>query len=160
VLELGKSGSHGTGKGVLPVLSEETVVATLQASNWKEAATAQVGERSWTFRRQGGRDLTGRWTVDPEDAVRLQAHQESYWTGSWSVTLDGRAVEVASASRWKGTHRYASGGRPLAESGTTGGWNPRPTLTPSSELPLDHAVFLLWFELLLSRRSAAATAAV
>ena len=28
------------------------------------------------------------------------------------------------------------------------------------ELPLDHAVFLLWFELLLSRRSAAATAAV
>jgi hypothetical protein len=160
VLELGKSGSHGTERGTVPVLSGDAVVATLRASNWKEAATAQVGERSWVFRRAGGRELVGRWPVDPEDAVRLRAHQDSYWKGSWSVTLDGRPVEVTTASRWKGTHRYTAGGRPLAESGTTGGWNPRPTLTASEELPLDHAVFLLWFELLLGRRSAAAAATV
>jgi hypothetical protein len=104
VLELGKSGAHGTERGTVPVLSGDAVVATLRASNWKEAAAAQVGDRSWVFRRAGG--------------------------------------------------------RPLAESGTTGGCNPRPTLTPSAELSLDHAVFLLWFELLLGRRSAAAAAAV
>ena len=60
MLELGKSGSHGLARGTLPVLSGDAVVATLHASNWKEAATAEVGERSWVFRRAGGRELTGR----------------------------------------------------------------------------------------------------
>jgi hypothetical protein len=159
VLELGKSGSHGTERGTLPVLSGGAVVATLQASNWKEAATAQVEDRSWVFARAGNRKLTGRWAADPEDAVRLRAEQVSYWRGTWRVELDATAVEVATASRWKGTHRYTAGGRPLAESGTTGGWSPRPTLTAQPDVPLDHAVFLLWFELVLSRRSTAAAAA-
>jgi hypothetical protein len=160
VLELGKSGSHGTAKGTVPVLSGDAVVATLHASNWKEAATAQVGERSWAFHREGGRELTGRWTADPQDVVRLGAHQVSYWKGSWTMELDGTEVEVASTSWWKNTHRFSSGGRQLADSGTTGGWSPRPTLTPRSDLALDHAVFLLWFELVLTRRTAAAAAAV
>jgi hypothetical protein len=159
VLELGKSGSHGTGKGTLPVVSGDAVVATLHASNWKEAATAQVGERAWVFRRHGARELTGRWAADPEDAVRLRATQVSYWTGRWTVDLDGTAADIANTSWWKGTHRFTAGGRLLAESGVTGGWNPRPTLTPAADLPLDHAVFLLWLELVLSRRSAAAAAA-
>jgi hypothetical protein len=159
VLELGKSGSQGTGKGTIPVLSDGAVVATLHASNWKEAATAEVGERSWVFRRQGSRELTGRWAADPEDAVRLRARQVSYWKGSWSVELDGAPVEVVTASWWKGTHRFVAGGRPLAESGSTGGWSPRPTLTVQGDLPLDHAVFLLWFGLILARRTAAAAAA-
>jgi hypothetical protein len=158
VLELGKSGSHGTGKGTIPVLSDGAVVATLHASNWKEAATAEVGERSWVFRRQGGRELVGRWAADPEDAVRLRAHQVSYWKGRWTLTLDGTAVEAATSSSWKGTHRYTAAGRPLAESGSAG-WSQRPTLTVPGDLPLDHAVFLLWFELVLGRRSAAAAAA-
>ena len=160
MLELGKSGSHGTPRGTVPVLSAETVVATLQASNWREAARAEVRETSWVFRRDGGRALIGRWAADPEDAVRFRAHQDSYWKGGWSMTLDGLPVEVATASRWKGTHRFLADGRQVAESGTTGGWNPRPTLVPSSELSLDHAVFLLWFELLLGRRAAAVAAAV
>jgi hypothetical protein len=157
VLELGKSGSHGTGRGTVPVLSDGVVVATLHASNWKEAATAEVGERSWVFRRQGGRELVGRWAVEPDGAVRLRARQVS-WKGSWTVELDGATVEVATASRWKGTHRYTREGRVLAESGSTGGWSRRQTLT-MHDLPLDHAVFLLWFELVLGRRSAAAAAA-
>ena len=59
MLELGKNGSHGTAKGTLPVLSDGAVVASLHASNWKESATAEVGERSWVFGR-AGRELTGR----------------------------------------------------------------------------------------------------
>jgi hypothetical protein len=159
VLELGKSGSHGTESGTVPVLSGDAVVATLRASNWREAATARVAERSWVFRRDGNRELVGRWAAEPEDAVRLRAHQDSHWKGSWTVTLDGTAVEVETTSWWKNTHRFTAGGRPLAESGTTGRWNPRPTLTPSPELSLDHAVFLLWFELVLGRRAMAAAAA-
>jgi hypothetical protein len=158
VLELGKSGTHGTVKGTLPVLADGVVVATLRASNWKEVATAEVGSRSWAFSNRG-RELTGRWEAEPEDAVRLRARQESYWKGTWSVELDGMPVEVASTSRWKSTHRFSSGGRQLAESGTTGCWHPQPTLTADPSVPLDSQVFLLWLEFVLERRNAAAVVA-
>ena len=158
MLELGKSGTHGAEKGTRPVLSDGAVVATLHASNWKEAATAHVGERSWVFGKVDG-ELTGRWAAEPEEAARLRARQLSYWKGTWSVELDGVPVEMATASVWRGTHRWSAGGRQLAESGRTGGWNPQPTLTADPGLPLDSQVFLLWLELLMMRRSAAAAAA-
>jgi hypothetical protein len=157
VLELGKSGSHGTERGTVPVLSDGAPVATLRASNWKEAATAEVAGRSWVFRRAGGRELTGRWAADLEDAVRLRARQVSTWKGSWTVELDGTPGEVVPASRWKGTHRFLVAGRVVAESGTSG-WSARPTLSTQPGLTLDHAVFLLWFGLVLGRRAAAAAA--
>jgi hypothetical protein len=160
VLELGRAGSSGVGKGVVPVLAGDAVVATLRASNWKEAAAAEVGDRAWVFQRAGSRALTGRWAADPEDAVRVRAQQVSAWKGTWAVDLDGAPVEVESASRWKSSHRFRSGGQVLAESGTTGRWSARPTLSVEPGLPLDHAVFLLWFELVLGRRFAAAAAAV
>ncbi|MCZ2828497.1 hypothetical protein O2W14_06585 [Modestobacter sp. VKM Ac-2986] len=159
MLELGKSASHDLPKGTVPVLEGDAVVATLHASNWKESATAEVAGRSWVFGK-AGRELAARWAVDPEDAVRLRARQTSYWNGTWTAELDGMTVEVTSASRWKGTHRYTVDGRQLAESDTTGSWNPRPTLTTAPDLSLDHAVFLLWVELVLGRRWAAAAAAV
>jgi hypothetical protein len=158
VLELARSGSHGAPKGTLPVLADGAVVGTLRASNWREAATAQVGERDWVFSKRG-RELTGRWSADPEDAVRLRARQASFWKGTWTVDLDGVPLEATVASRWKGTHRYSTGGRQVAESGTTGGWSPRPTLTATADLSLDAQVFLLWLEFVLSRRNAAAAAA-
>jgi hypothetical protein len=158
VLELGRSGSHGLPKGTVPVLSGEAVVATLQASHWKEAATAQVGERSWDYRKRDG-ELIARWAEEPADAVRLRARKISFWRGEWAVDLAGLQLQMTSASRWKGTHRYSTAGRQVAESGTTGGWSPRPTLTATDELPLDHLVFLLWVEFVLRRRDAAAAAA-
>ena len=119
-----------------------------------------MGGRSWVYSRQGGRELVARWAIDPADAVRLRARQESYWKGTWTVELDGTTVEVVTASMWKGTRRYLAGGRQLAESGTTGAWSSRPTLTAQPELAVDHAVFLLWGELVLGRRAAAVAAAV
>ena len=159
MLELGKSGSHGLARGTLPVLSGDAVVATLHASNWKEAATAEVGERSWVFRRAGGRELTGRWSADPADAVRLRAHQASFLRGTWTMDLEGIPVDAAVASWWKGSYRFSTGGEPLAETGPVNGWSMRSRLEPQPRLCLDHAVFLLWFQLVLSRRSAATAAA-
>ena len=158
MLELGKSGTHGTGKGTVPVLEDGALVATLQASNWKESATADVAGRVWTFRRVSNRELTGRWALDPDDTARVSARQKSYWKNTWTARLDTLAVEVAAVSWWKAPRRYRAGDRLLAESGTTGGWTPRPTLTVQPGLPLDHAVFLLWFELVLSRRAMTAAA--
>ena len=157
MLELGRSGSHGAEKGTLPVLADGAVVAILRASNWREAATAEFGARSWAFSKRG-RELTGRWSAEPEDAVRLRARQESFWKGTWSMDLDGVPVEVASASRWKGTHRFSAAGRQLAESGRARGWTPKPTITADRSLPLDAQVFLLWWEFVMMRRSAAAAA--
>jgi hypothetical protein len=158
VLEIGKPGSADVGKGVTPVLRDGSVVATLRASSWKEAAGARVGDRSWIFAKEKGA-LTGRWEQDPEDAVRLRARQTSWWKGTWTVELEGTTVDVETVSRWKTAHRYLSGGRTVAESGTTGGWSPRPTLTTDDSLLLDHLVFLLWLEVVISRRNNAAMTA-
>ena len=154
MLELGKAGSAGTEKGVLPVLRDGSVVATLRASSWKEAATAVVGDREWLFSKNK-RELSGRWAAEPEGAVRLRAWQTSFWKGTWAAELDGTPVEVQSTSWWKGTRRYLAGGRQVAESGTTGGWSPRTTLIADDALPVDQQVFLLWLELVITRRNTA-----
>ncbi len=158
MLVLGKAGSAGTEKGISPVLRDDVVVATVRASKWKEAATAVVGNREWVFVK-AERELTGRWSADPEGTARLRARQASWWRGTWEADLEGTAVRSEVVSRWKGGHRYLSGGRVIAETGTTGGWSPRPTLTADESLPLDQQVYLLWLALVMSRRDEAATTA-
>ena len=159
MLELGKAGTLGYPKGELPVLRDGSAVAVLRASNWKEAATAVVGERVWVFSKRKG-ELTGRWAAEPQDTARLRAAQESFWKSTWTLDLEGRLVEMHNASLWRGTHRYLSSGQQVAESGTTGRWSPRPTLTAPDALPLHQQVFLLWMELVLSRRNAAVAGGV
>jgi hypothetical protein len=158
MLEVGKAGTAGVGKGVLPVLADGAVVATLRSHSWKEAATAVVGKQEWVFARRG-RELTGRWAAEPEDAARLRARQTSWWKGTWEADLEGTAVEVQTASLWKGTHRFVLDGKVVAESGTASGWSQRPTLTTSGELPLSGQVFLLWLEMVVRRRNSSAVAA-
>ena len=159
MLELGKRGSHGTPKGTVPVLEGGVVVATLHASNWKEAATADVQGRGWAFRRNGNRELVGRWAADPQDAVRVRAHQDSYWRQTWTLDLEGAVVQGEPVSRWTGGHRFTSGGQLLAQSGRAGRWSWTPTLDTHPPLALDHAVFLLWMAVVLTNRAAAAAAA-
>ena len=62
------SPAHGSRDG--------SVVATLRASDWKESATAVVGDREWVFSKRKG-ELTGRWAAEPEGAAledRLAAY--------------------------------------------------------------------------------------
>jgi hypothetical protein len=158
VLELGKAGSAGVVKGALPVLRNGVVVAQLRASNWRESATAVVGNREWVFAREKG-TLTGRWAAEPAGTARLRARQTSWWKGTWEADLEGVPVAVTSLSTWKGTHRFVSSGRTVGESGSTGGWSPRPTLACEESVPLDSQVFLLWLELVISRRNQAAVGA-
>jgi hypothetical protein len=157
VLEVGKAGTAGTEKGVVPILRDGAVVATLRSSAWKEAATATIGAREWVFARAEG-VLTGRWAVDPDGVTRLTARQTSSWKSTWGLDLEGIPVEMTTASTWKGTHRYSTGGSTVAESGSTGGWSPRPTLSAGAELPLHHQVFMLWLEVVISRRNTAVIA--
>ena len=154
MLVLGKAGSAGTEKGVSPVLRDDVVVATVRASNWKEAATAVVENREWVLARDG-RELVGRWPVDPAGTARLRARQASWWRGTWDVDLEGLVLQGARASLWRSALRYTDGDRQVALGGTTGGWSPRPILTADVPLPLHQQVFLLWVELVLARRDAA-----
>jgi hypothetical protein len=159
MLELGKPGSTGT-TGEAPVLRDGSVVAALRASHWTESATVLVGDRAWVFAKQKG-SLTGRRSADPDGTARFRARQASWWKGSWTVDLEGTAVEVEKVSAWRSEHRHTSGGREVARSGSTGGWSPRPTLTADDGLGLDQQVFLLWLELVVNRRNQAAmTAAI
>ena len=157
MLELGRTGTAGAERGAIPVFRDGSVVATLRASDWKESATAVVGDREWVASLRKG-ELTGRWAAEPEGTARVSARQTSLWKGTWTADLEGTPVDVESASYWKGTHRFLSGGRQVAESGSTGGWSPRPTLSADA-LPLEHQVFLLWLLLVISRRNTAAISA-
>ncbi|MCW2634669.1 MAG: hypothetical protein JWQ99_1036 [Blastococcus sp.] len=158
MIELGRAGSAGYPKGEAPIFRDGAPVALLRASNWKEAATAVVGDRVWVFEKRRG-ELVGRWATEPAETVRLRARKSSFWKGTWSVDLEGKPVEGEPASMWKGTHRYSSGGRPVAASGSTGGWSPRPTMDADDSVPLHQQVFLLWMELIFSRRNTAAVGA-
>jgi len=159
VLELGKPGTLGYPNGELPVLRDGSPVAVLRASNWKEAATAIVGDRVWVFAKRQG-ELIGRWDAEPQGTARLRAVQTSFWKSTWALDLEGRLVEMQNGSRWRRNHRYLSGGKQIAESGTTGRWSPRPTMTADDALPLHQQVFLLWIELVLGRRHAAVAGGV
>lgn len=154
MLVLGEAGSAGTEKGVSPVLRDGVLVATVRASRWKEAATAVVGKHEWVLAK-AGRDLTGREAHDPEGTARLRARPTSWWRGTWDVDLGGAQVQVQPASWRRGSRRYLDGDRVVAESGSTGGWWPRPTLQADDGLSLDQQVFLLWLELVVRGRDAA-----
>ena len=161
MLELGKAGESGAGKGEVPVLRGGELVARLRSTDfWKEGSVAVVGDREWVLERRKGGALAGRWAVDPEDAARLRVEQVSMWKGTWRADLEGTVVDVVPASYWKGTYRFAVGERTVAESGSTGGWSPRPTLTAGEDLTLDAQVFLLWLVLVLQRRTYGAAIAV
>ena len=157
MLEVGKAGTAGVANGVLPFVRDGAVVATVRSSQWKEAATAVVGDRQWVFAKSRG-TLVARWAVDPEGTSRLSARQSSFWRRTWEVDLEGTAVEVRSVSRWRSTRQYLVDGREVARSGSTGGWTPRPTLSGADSLPLHHQVFVLWLELVINRRDQAALA--
>jgi hypothetical protein len=154
VLELGRAGAAGVGRGVLPVLRDGSPVGTLRASAWREGATAEAAGRSLVFGR-AGRELTGR-DADA-DTIRFRARMTSLWTGTWSLELDGTAVQMRTTSWWRGTRRYTAGDRTLAESASTG-WLRRPTLTVTGDLALEAQVFLLWVELVIQRRAGGAAA--
>ena len=158
MLEVGAAGTHGVGKGVVPFLRDGEVVATVRASSWKESATAVVGDREWVFDKARG-TLVARRSTDPEGTPRLSARQTSFWRGTWEADLEGTPARTQSTSRWRNRRRYLVGDREIAESGDTGGWSPRPTLVADDSLPLDHQVFLLWLELVISRRDQAALTA-
>ena len=158
MLELGKVGSHGRPNAEAPVLRDGAVIAVLSASNWREAATAVIEGREWVFGKRQGR-LTARWAAEPEDVVRMSASQTSFWKGTWLVDLEGMPVEVTSVSMWRSSRRYVSGGRQVGESGSTGGWSPRPALSADDSVALHQQVFLLWMELVLNRRNTAAIGA-
>src|SRR3954454_9495143 len=134
MLEVGRSGSAGAAKGELPVLRDGAVVATLRASNWKEAATAVVGERRWVFAKHK-RELTGRWADEPEDAVRLRARPTSFWRTTWSLDVEATAVELRSASLCRGTPHSLSGFLGVAKSGWSVPWSPPPDFTAEDSLP-------------------------
>ena len=157
MLVLGKAGAAGTEKGTSPVLRGDVVVATLRASNWKEAATAVVENREWVLAKVG-RELTGRQAADPEGTARLRARQTSFWRSTWGADLEGTPVQGKPERWWYYGLRWSADGRLVAEGGTTGGWSPRPTLRADDVLPLDQQVFLLWVELVLNRRMQAAAA--
>ncbi len=66
MLELGKPGQAGAGKGEVPVLRDGGPVGLLRSTaSWQEGSLAVVGDREWVLGRRRGGALVGRRPVDP-----------------------------------------------------------------------------------------------
>ena len=89
----------------------------------------------------------------------MRARQGSFWKGTWTVDLEGRPVEMETASFWKGTHRYLVGGTAGRRERLDRRLVAPPHAGRRDALPLHQQVFLLWLELVISRRNTAAAAA-
>jgi hypothetical protein len=94
----------------------------------------------------------GELPVVQQAAVVAVLRAANWREEATAVVDDGQSVSA------KGTHRFLTGDRQIAESGSTGGSSPRPTLDAGRSLPLEQAVFLLWLELVINRRNTAAVA--
>lgn len=155
--QIGTPASSAAPKGVCPVLRDGAVVATMRASSWKEAASAEVGGRFWIFAKRKN-VLAGRWASEPEKAARVEARPTSRWKGSRAIWLEGTTLEAERTSAWASTGRYLSDGRKVAQSGTTGRWTTLPTPAADDSVALEPQGFLLWLEPVAGRRNAATTA--
>lgn len=158
-----RPGRRGAEPGVQPVVAGGegdkdatggVQVATLAPGRWREQATAVVGGVEWVYARQG-RDLVGRKAADPEGSARLRAVRASFWTSRYDLDLEGRVASVTGSR-----HRvWTADGQPLGSSGHVGSWSPVPTVTLADDVPVHHAVFLVWLERTFVQRSRAAASA-
>lgn len=165
VYTLTAPGHRGQGPGVRAVVvggegdkeaAGGLVVATLQPGYWRERARALVEGSEWVFGKESG-DLGGRLSAEPEGTTRLRAVRTSFWTSRHDVDLEGLLVQVQGGARNR-VWTLADGSQ-LGSSGRIGFWNPVPTLTLRDDVPLHHAVFLLWLEHTFTRRNQAAASA-
>lgn len=159
------AGHHGMEPGVHPVVAggdgskEATggvVVGTLQPRFWREGARAVVDGTEWVYGKDSGH-LGARLATDPEGTARMQAVRTSFWTSRHDVDLEGVRVQVQGGAR---NRVWTVDGAQLGAGGRVGFWSPVPTLTLRDDVPLRHAVFLVWLEHTFTRRNnSAATAA-
>jgi hypothetical protein len=158
-----RAGHRGAGPGVQPVVvggegdkdaTGGQQVATLQPRFWRERALAVVDGTEWVYGRETG-DLGGRLRVDPEHTARLRAVRTSFWTGRHEVDLEGTVLHVKAGPR---AHVWEAGDEVVGRSGRIGFWSPVLTLELRADVPLPHAVFLLWLEHVFTRRNQAAAA--
>lgn len=131
------------------------VVGTVQPRFWRERARAVVDGVEWVYGKETG-DLGARWSADPEHTTRMRAVRTSFWTSRHDVDLEGVLVQVQGGTR---NRVWTSGGATIGTSGRIGFWSPVPTLDLRDDVPLHHAVFLVWLDLTFTRRNDQAAAA-
>ena len=131
------------------------VVATLEQGFWRERARALVGGQEWVFGKETG-DLGARLSADPEHTTRMRAVRTSFWTSRHEVDLEGVLVQVQGGAR---NRVWTVDGQQIGTSGRIGFWSPTPTLTLREDVPLHHAVFLVWLDVTFTRRNNQAAAA-
>ena len=164
VYTLCRPGHRGTDPGVHAVVAGGegdkdatggVQLATLQPLTAGEPGTTVQVIGEWVFGKETG-DLGARLSVDPEGTTRMRAVRTSFWTSRHDVDLEGVLVQVQGGTR---NRVWTAGGATLGTSGRIGFWNPVPTLDLRDDVPVHHAVFLLWLEHTFTRRNQAAAAA-
>lgn len=150
MLEFGSPEAGDHEPGVVPVLGDGAVVATIRAKGeWRPATTAVIDGQEWVYTAKW-RQARGHLTKDPHDVVRYRANLTTVLRDNWRIDLEGTPMEARSS--WLGSdHRYLVGGKVVATSTTVAH---RIQLHGGAGLTRPQLVFLLWLDAYARRRGA------
>lgn len=139
-------------EGAVRVLHDESVVAEVRASSFRERADVTIGAAQWEFLKRGG-SLHG---VPEGAAGAMIASRRSVFRQGWEVEADAQTYRIQPEGFWQNSYSVERSGIRIGESRKAGFWSNRPTLDVDASVPLHHQVFLLWVAFIMRRRASSA----
>lgn len=140
--------------GSIPVLQDETVVARIRASSWRERADVEMTGAPWAFFKRSGE----LHAVRDGHTGGMLATRPAMFRQRWDVQADAQTYRIQSAGFMSSRYSVLRDGVSIGESGTPRFWSNRPTLDVDASVPLEHQVFLLWVAFIIRRRTTGTSA--
>jgi hypothetical protein len=136
------------------LLGDDTVLATMEGSFWREGGHVRVGDDTWELRRQGWSTFRlVRYGVD--EAV---ARAQGFFRGSYEIDHAGRTYRLARQSAWRRTYTVLDGGVEVGSIDPTSAWSNAAQVRLPDTMPLQLQVFIVGVVAIQWRRQQASSA--
>ncbi|HET8960817.1 hypothetical protein [Nocardioides sp.] len=134
------------GKGDV-VLAGDEPIASAHRAWFRERAEVTIGGVEWLFRAEGS-DRVG----ESQGVVRTRARRRSVWTGRYDIDSAHASYSLGTRSVWSSRLVLTRHGTEIGQVGRSSLWANRPSLTATTTLPPEDAVFVLWLAHLIAAR--------
>lgn len=143
--------------GMLSVSTPDgSTVAELAKAFWSERATVTIEGRPWDFGKEPGGIRTAVSHSDPN--VSFSASRVGFWRGVWELRCGGTTYSLKPVGFSQSTYEISRDGSAIGTSGRGSFWSNKPYVEVPEEVPVPHAVFLLWIAFIMRSRANAAAA--
>lgn len=140
--------------GSITVLDgDDAPVARIRKAFWSERAKVTIGGRRWVFEKDGGARIA---TCLDVASIRFRAWRPNMWSQPWHVECGPTSYGLHPRGLFTTTYDVVCGHVRVGVSGNNGVLTQKPYVDVAPQMPVDHAVFLLWIAYIMRRRSSAA----